>query len=121
MNQKQREYALQRVNDIENARLCALKTKLTTPGVTLTLEQRAELIDQGKVRLKDKAREDKHTYWQNAFDFSQYEKEAVYDFEACKPLIAKIRAEAGRIKDQIMLGDAEEALSAIAAFENGEV
>lgn len=116
MNQKQREYAVSRVNVLTAAKVAAIKEKHTTPAVALDFDQKISLIRAGYVLLRDNEF-NTYTRLHEAFDFSSYERPAVVDQGAIDKESAPIQAQARTIKDKIMLGDAEEALQLISQFE----
>ena len=119
MNQKQREYAMARVSAVRTRKVEEIKARHTIPAVKLSLARKAELVVSGEVPAIPHKLKSSYTDWPDAFDFSAYERDEVYDKDSAAPLIAKVNAEADRIHDHIMLGDAEEALSALRAFEEG--
>lgn len=119
MNQKQREYAMARVSAVRARKVEEIKARHTIPAVKLSLARKAELVVSGGVPAIPHKLKSYYTDWPDAFDFSAYERDEVYDKDSAAPLIAKVNAEADRIHDNIMLGDAEEALSALRAFEEG--
>jgi hypothetical protein len=117
MNQKQREYALARVEEILKSKKKQLVERYTTAAVTLGTKERLELIRKGKVPLLED-RINSHGYLPYFFDFSKIEKPAVVNNSAA---IAagekKLETEANNLKDKIMLGGEEEALAALGSFE----
>lgn len=122
MNQQQRKYAVERVMDIKDARIEALREKYTTAGIELTGEDRANLIRDVKVTLRRGwSRLSGYVDIDKAFDFSKYESK-------CKPAVldpkfyaeaAAERKRASKVIDQIMLDDAAEALALIEAYNAG--
>lgn len=121
MNQKQREYALSRVSAIAEARIAAVREKHKLPAIVISPTERADLIRNRKVKLRDGVVEiQTHTDVVHAFDFSKFERKAGAPDSVVRPLIAAINANLAKVKDLIMLGDAEEAVSLIATFESGE-
>lgn len=117
MNQKQREYAVSRVNGIEREKLNLLRRETTTPEVALSEENKVDLIRRGKVKLNpDKLSEYSSHHVFNAFDFSAHEKGAVFDEKSFNKGAALINSEGQRVKDEIMLGDAETAKKLVQEF-----
>ena len=117
MNQQQIKYTIERVGQIENKKLAALRVECTVPAKWLTDEQRLQLVLTKKVKLKDgltclRRRDDIG----DVFDFSKYEwsERKTDDFEKRQEAI---KAEASRIKDEIMLGDHVAALELLRKFE----
>lgn len=114
MNAAQRKYALERVTQIEGARVAALRDRMTTPAKSISKEERVRLVVSGKVKVrKDLTQWPYHT--DDAFDFSQYswDKKVSPDFD---DEAAKIKERASSVRDMIMLGDAAEALRLLNDF-----
>jgi len=120
MNQKQ--YALERVDRIATRKIDKLKEKYTRKGKTLTDKERYCLIRDGKVPVRSEKEFDKFSYHQNevtsVFVFSKYEWAATLNTKEYNPRKDKIIEELQRIQDQIMLGDAAEALGLIQKFKS---
>jgi hypothetical protein len=121
MNQTQKKYALERIDILKDQKIKKLRQKYTRKGKRLTDKERYLLIKDGKVQTRSEKEFDKFTYQQdrvnNVFVFSKYEWDSSINHKEYDPLESKIIKEARRIKDQIMLGDAEEALKMIQGFE----
>ena len=119
MNQKQREYALQRIEQIEREKVTEVTAKFTTPGKSLSRDDQDDLIREGKVKLLPINEIDlySYTYTRNLFDFSKYITESSLDAKKANPLIDQIEKAAQDAKDSIMLAEADDALKAIQSFE----
>ena len=118
MNHKQREYALTRVNQILANRLGALATRFKAEVKLLTDRERADLLRKGKVKLK--ASVEQVTTWTDvvdAFDFSPFEQREKTTPEYA-PAAKALEDEAQKVRDQIMLGDAEEAMRLLESFSS---
>ncbi|MCQ9208611.1 MAG: hypothetical protein NG712_04450, partial [Omnitrophica bacterium] len=88
----------------------------------LTYDQALKLIRVGKIKMIPRMK-DRTLYRSDDFDdvfdvtsLHDYNGSDSYDTKAYNKKCAPIHAEALRIKDQIMLGDAAEALKMIEAF-----
>jgi hypothetical protein len=128
MNLTQQKYAMQRVSQIEAGKLSAIKIAMPKKETkVITYGELAKLIKTGKIQLNTKmvsADRIIHSseYVTNVFDTSEFHKPKGYgesdiDTDAYEKKIAPIKKEAQAIRDKIMLGDAEEALRLIVAFE----
>lgn len=116
MNQRQRDYAITRINESANAKIATVKDKFITPGRKISFGEKVDLIRKGSVKLcKDVSQNYIHLV--DAFDFSKYESEKKFDEEKALPFITAITQISVRAKDKIMLAGDEEALKAIADFE----
>ena len=122
MNQSQKKYAIERIDDLLCAKLIELKKICTTPGKSLTSEERIKLIRSKKVWLKPESALsglDRYALANihKVFNFSKYEYPSILDREKYEPIADVIQYRATRIKDQIMLGSASEALKMVHDFE----
>jgi hypothetical protein len=126
MNQTQKKYAMQRVNEVLMCKAKKIREGMPKKPVEkqLTYKQAVKLIREGKVKLHADTPPNKAMYncryITDMFDFSAHctrqSNGSDYDTAAAKK-IAPLENECQRIKDQLMLGDATEALEMIAAFE----
>jgi len=122
MNQVQRTYIRNRVDGIAVEKLTEYRLKNTIKAQTLTNPARIRLIRAKKVKMKsDKELRSIGGYNLNlgtVFDFSEYEVKGGIDQVKYAAYSRKVAAEANKLKDSVMLGDAEEALKMIEDFEN---
>ena len=116
MNQQQKNYAMARVSFITESKKKEIIAKFTTPAKKLTDQQATDLIASGKVKFLP-MKFNRYTDLFDAYDFSKYESDAVYDEVRANPLIAKLQAESVKVQDILMLGDEDDALKAIRDFE----
>lgn len=117
MNTQQRKYALERVDAIVKAKLSKIDEDNKRPVRNISDADRYNLVHSGAVKLRqDIDRIGFYDDVRNAFDFSTFECGGGADPAVVDPLKAAVKVEAGRIRDQIMLGDAEEALALLTAF-----
>lgn len=115
MNQVQLKYARERANDIYQRRCASIRTKYTEPEVVLTPAQKTKALKDGKFKVKD-----------TISTYSHYLEDYVI-LEGVKPLTrdeVKIKAETDalakeyrKVTDELVLGDQEEALKLIKAFD----
>lgn len=123
MNQQQKNYIKKRITEIREHKLSTLRNDLTIKAVSLSNRERIDLIRLGKVKMRPSTELNRcNEYSLNSlttvFDFSKYETKASFNQAKFNERAAKLRAEANRIVDQIMLGDAEEALRLVKEFED---
>jgi hypothetical protein len=116
MTLEQTKYLMNRVQQIVTDKITVLKTKHVIEGKELTRQQRASLIRSGKVRLKTN-RVDENTEVMEAFDFSKHEWEEKINQRLFDRDQKKLHIAANRIRDQIVLGTAKDALKMIARLE----
>lgn len=123
MNHTQKKYAMERVDGIASAKIEAIEEAMpTTPHKILTYRKAEKLIKEGKVKMIASPSKEIHCYrnFVDTFDFSKHHdynrRTPNYDPKAFKKKADVVRKERTRIKDKIMLGDAEEALKMIEAF-----
>ena len=125
MNQKQREYLLDRIRSIYQSKATELDEKYiikhpTPAGVD---GDRWELVFAGKVKpIKDPDlwRHSSTSYrLESLYDFSKFKDKV--DTKKLKPAKAKLAREVQRIRDLAMLGDCEQAVALLAELEKFEV
>ncbi|TIQ65472.1 MAG: hypothetical protein E5X41_15040 [Mesorhizobium sp.] len=118
MNLAQRKYAIERVNQIEAKKLADLKVVHTREAQTISGEKQLELVVTRKVKLRAGLTE-MPRYTSDLFDFSKHMWYRALVTETYNPAAEKVSADAARVRDQIMLGDAEVALALLAEFSEG--
>ena len=117
MNQTKTKYALERVNQIFNAKLDRIRTDCTKGEDGPSVEMRATLIKQGKVKIKPSVTKiNKYTDVCEVFDFSKFETKTVFDEKKYNEKVNKLTIEMETIKDEIVLGDEEKALRLLEKF-----
>ena len=112
MQPKQRDYVMERVNAIENDKIRKIQDDYT---VQLTKEQKCKLARDGKAKMLSLDRQSSYGD-EIKFDFDPFERSWNSVAEA-KRLIEEIKAKAVKIKDEIMIGDCEEAFKLLKQFE----
>jgi len=121
MNQHQKNYALNRIEGLKNIKLQQAEVKFTTPEVKLDCKQKYELIKNGKVKLYSYEivnRQYSSPDLYPSYDFSKLESPSRLNQAAYNEVSTKVNTISQKAKDQIMLGDCEEALRLITELEN---
>ena len=103
MDKEQRKYAMQRVEQAVNLMTAAIRAKYTTIPKEVSAEQKLEAIRNGDFNLLPGVT--LSTPIGKAFKFHYLKPEPVADEERIEAEIRKIKVEAGKIKDDIMLGE----------------
>jgi len=116
MNKQEKQYATGRIDSIASEKCAAIKDKHVVKGVSLSPQQRLKAFRDGKFKIKSGVIAI-HGYTDlcNVIDFTD-EREDVKDDAKIAAECAKVLSESVRIKDQLMLGDATEALKMIEKF-----
>lgn len=113
MTKSQQEYALQRIDNIYKDKKSALEEKYGFKGVSLSKQEKFDLVKSGQVSLKSELAAPYNLY--DAFDFSNFEREAGF-FPEGKVKLDKLDGERKWLRDEIMLGDSQEALNMLKMF-----
>lgn len=118
MNQKQRDYALTRVNETERDLIKAITEKYTKQAVSLTPHQRFVALKKGEfvVRKDTSGRICNYTDLMDIIEFKD-EKSKAIDKKAIERESIKITEKLTVIRDEIMLGDAGLALKSLKALK----
>lgn len=116
MNQQQRNYAVERINDLSKQKIIDINKKYTTDAVFLSGEEKIDLIYKGKVKLVSRKNVNDWTKLISSYDFSSFEHKEVRKKEA-DVIIEKIKTITRSTKDSIILSGDSEALDAIKQFE----
>jgi len=115
MNQQQRNYAIDRINQTKDGKIKSVKERFTSQEKKLSFEEKVALIRKGTVRLNGECRYNNSLT--SCFDFSKYESDEKFDHAKAGPIMAAINDAARKAKDNIMLAGDTEALKAIEDFE----
>lgn len=122
MNQKQREYLMERVRNIRTDKIKAAEIKhiKEVRGAPKRDRERWQLVLAGKVKPRKDFKADSWNrrsdyHLDQIFDFSKYQD--TVDQKALDRDCARINAEAQRVRDMAMLGDCEQATKLLAGFE----
>ena len=125
MNLTQKAYARKRVDQIERDKLAAIKQEtFEKPGKQHNATKRLSLFKKGEFKLNPDIYDSgmnpfvdkKYTYFKDALVFTGEER-PIFDQKAFGAARKKIMDRANQIRDQIMLGDAEQGLKLIEKFE----
>ena len=123
MTKAQVDYAIGRLTDTYRKRQDTIRREHETPEKKLTMEQKWRMVLAGQATPRaDLTYMTGSSGWMGLFDWSAHEYAAVMS-DAGRRLMDNLSAEFTRAKDEIMLGDAEEALALLRAFaarEDGE-
>lgn len=121
MNQHQKKYAMNRIEALCEIKLRLAEEKFTSKEIKLADEDAYDLISKGKVKIKPwvviKTRYNSPDLFPS-YDFSKYERASVIDNGKYIPIRDKILGISQKAKDQIMLGDSQEALKIIEELES---
>jgi uncharacterized protein YaaR (DUF327 family) len=118
MNNEQMKYIKQRASEIKSQKLNEIKEKFTDKGVSLTLEQKLQALKDGKFTVTTPPTENiKYgILWYSFISFNG-EKSGKTDTEGLNKAKAEINQKFTKLMDELMLGDSEEALRLLKAFE----
>lgn len=122
MKWKQKEYALKRIAELQVSKVNEARTKYTVNRKQISDSEKYELIKKAKVFLfpKEKILDSFHNSIERWFDFSAYENDR-YEKAEFKLAEERIHKIARGAKDQIVLGDCEEAMKLIKELEDIKV
>jgi len=120
MNLEQKRYALNRIEQIKNQKIQSARDKFRIKAVRMSSSERIDLIYAGKVKLLPKNQIHHYTDLCDGFDFSKFETQEGFrtGFEELQNTINKL---ANGSRDQVMLGECEEALNLIKQLEDLKV
>jgi len=127
MNQTQRKYLAKRITEIELSKIKKIQDKFTTKAKTLLSSEKVSLLKAGKVKINtdeiinEISKCNSYVYISQFTDFSAYETLFSVDHDAINKATGKIKKEAKRLVDDVILGDANEALEALKSFEEMEI
>lgn len=116
MNTQQRKYAIERINTLISQKEEAIKAKHTIPAVQLNMDGMREALRRGAFDVTD------GDFYRGSdlYRVISFHDDVpgTWDEKAAKAEIAVMKIEAAKIKDQLMLGDAKQALEAIEKFRD---
>ena len=120
MNQVQRQYLINRINEIHKSKSAELDKKYIIKHSSAIDgdEDRWKLVCDGKVKPAKGTyiyRGKSSYYLDNLYDFSKFKDKV--DTKRLKPARKKLAAEVQRIRDLAMLGDCEQAVALLAELE----
>jgi len=115
MTKVQQAYALSRLEEIFTRHCEEIKKEFTTPAKSLTSQEKLNLISDGEVNTLPADKLSTYVRLVDAFDFSAYTSPEFTSPEGVKKL-QQIQTKYKEVSDQIMLGDAVEALGLLQSF-----
>lgn len=115
MTKAQQEYAIRRISEIHQKAVDSIRQAHLIPAVTLSTQERWDLVKEGKVSLLKDYQPDYYNRWYDIFDFSSFERTESFSDEGQK-LIDAEKQRFQNAKDQIMLGDATEAMNIVSNY-----
>jgi hypothetical protein len=113
MNQTQVKYARARAEALFKTRTAAIKAKHTTPAVKLTQAEKFDALRAGQFTI---APENSRYGWSDCVVFTAARDETV-DQDAIDREQAALAAAYRTLEDELVLGDNEQALALLRAFE----
>ncbi len=121
MNQQQVKYTIDRINSIERQRTEALRLEYLVPAKFITDEDIIQLIKTGAVTFRSDIKRDRHGYLQvtDIFDLSEHTWHQ-HQRAGWEEAVAELKAQASRVRDEVMLGDNAEALRLLKEFAGPE-
>ncbi len=120
MNQQQRKYAIERIDQICQSKVKNIKK--VYGETTLTTQDKIRQIEDGVAEFKLPDKVNKYTDLMDCYRYlgeSSVEELEVMD-STIKGKTEEVKQEASSVKDLIMLGDSSEALEAIKSFESSK-
>jgi len=120
MNQKTKQYCMDRVHAIAARKIAEIKEKYTYPGVSLSKHEKIDLIysDNPPPRVDiGYAKNEYRCGLTEAFEWGGYEKPETIDTKKVSEESKLVKDKATFLIDELMLGDAKEASAMIRKFE----
>ncbi len=120
MTKAQVDYAIRRLTETYRTRQAAIRAEHETPEKKLSMDQKWQMVLAGRAAARaDLTYMTGSSGWMGLFDWSEHEHDAVMS-PAGEQQMELLKRELTRAKDEIMLGDAEEALALLRAFASRE-
>lgn len=116
MNQTQLKYARDRATKILARRTETLKASFTVPAVKLSCLERLEALKAGKFKVDTKKAGDNRVWWHSGVTFTA-ERAEKFDKKRHDAALAALNADYEKLIDELVLGDNEQALALLKAFE----
>lgn len=122
MNMQQKNYIKKRIESMVSPKLMAISNECKTKGVTLSNKEIVDKIRSGDIKMlsASKLREKNLAYSllvRNIFDVDKHEVKVSFNQEQFDKRKKKLMQAKDQLIDEIMLGDAEEAIAMLAKFE----
>jgi hypothetical protein len=115
MNQQQRKYAKERVEQIFRSALIKLEKKHTTPAVSLSSKQKVAAIKKGEFKVLAPGRHNSNYLSEYVSFNAEKERSVSSELETERE---KLTNKKDSVLDKIMLAESEEALKAIEKFQS---
>lgn len=119
MNQAQLKYARERASTIYKKRVSDLRTAHTVEAKTLTNDEKLKALKAGRFSVPRKASSTHLSWWHNDITFTDEVKGGL-NSDTFDPAKAKIDTAYEKLIDELVLGDNEQALALLKAFEAAE-
>ena len=120
MNQQQTKYLRERIAVITKQKISKIDETMKLPKPCMSLEEKFKAIKSGAATLKTYSELDDYSRWHHAYIYKDDIKFASA-YEKAKKLkdaaVAKVHKDAQILVDELMLGDAEQALAKLQKFE----
>lgn len=116
MNQTQLKYARDRAAKILARRKETLEASFTVPAVELSCAERLEALKAGKFKVDAKQLNNARHWWHQAVTFTA-ERPKKYDKKGHEAALAVLQKSYEKLIDELVLGDNEQALALLKAFE----
>lgn len=117
MNQQQRKHAVARVESIRRQKLADIEERDRIPAKGVTQAELVRLVKNGK--LKPRCPDEEIGQYESVravFDYKPFGSLETYK-AGYKGARRKVKDRAARVADKVMLGDGEQALALIEAFD----
>lgn len=118
MNQAQVKYARQRAEAIYGDKRKDLEAKHRIGGVQLDIRQRLKAVADGEITIAEPHNHQGPHQWYYQISFNA-EKQASFDNDKYNTEAAELKKNFNALMDELMLGDNQEALKLLKAFEVG--
>jgi hypothetical protein len=115
MTKAQTEYAMSRLDAEYKKRKMAIAEAHSTPEKKLSLSEKWEMVRNGSVLPQAQTPHSSSASWTMLFDWTPFERAAEMSPEG-KRALADLSETYRRAQDEIMLGDAQEALELLRQF-----
>ena len=116
-----KKYVMERIQDVQWEVDRKIREKYLDKVKPLTTKEKYKLIKTGKVQLQPLAKIADSSYgYERWFNFSQYDKKEKAR-KICEQVQEKLKKEAQKARDEVMIGDMKEALAILEKLRNFKV
>ena len=116
MNQTQVKYARQRAQEIYSDKRKDLEDRHRTNGVQLDIKQRLKAVADGEITIAEPSASQGPHQWSYQISFNA-EKQPSFDKDTYEAEAKKLKTSFNALLDELLLGDNQEALKLLKAFE----